>query len=205
MRNYAPGPSCVALSLPSPVANQATAPPFGAWGDKDKPEQPKVSQADLLAYCPKVTLREGTAIINSYAKGGDGDPAKLVYQASMSDATRSCTRSGGTLTMTVAVAGKVVPGPAAPPGEVTLPIRVVATQGEAVLYTKLTQHTVALGDASAAVPVRLQRPQRLHSRAQRTGRGPLRRLRSGPPGKGDGKEAVNFRRQRSTVAIIAAP
>lgn len=124
---------------------------LGLGGDKDKPEQPKVSQAELLAYCPKVTLREGTAIINSYAKGGDGDPAKLIYQASMSDATRSCTRSGGTLTMTVAVAGKVVPGSAAPPGEVTLPIRVAAVQGEAVLYSKITQHTVALGDASAAV------------------------------------------------------
>lgn len=124
---------------------------LGLGAKNDKPEEPKVLQSELLKYCPKVSLREGTAFLNRYAKGGDGDPAKLIYQASISDVTRSCSRSGGTLTMVVAAAGKVVPGPAAGPGEVTLPIRIVATQGTNVLYSNLSQHTVALGDASAAV------------------------------------------------------
>jgi hypothetical protein len=161
---------------------------LGLGGTKDKPAQPKVLQSDLLAYCPKVTLREGTAIINSYAKGGDGDPAKLIYQASMSDATRSCTRSGGTLTMNVAVAGKVVPGPAAPPGEVTLPIRIVATQGDNVLYTKLTQHTVALGDASAAVQFVFNDPQVAIPEPTEADVLLFAGFDQGPPGKGDGKK-----------------
>lgn len=125
---------------------------LGLGGKNDKPEEPKVLQSELLAYCPKVTLREGTAFLNRYVKGGEGDPAKLAYQASISDVTRSCSRSGGTLSITVAAAGKVVPGPAAGPGEVTLPIRIVASQaGTTVLYSNLSQHMVALGDASAAV------------------------------------------------------
>ena len=33
------------------------------------PQDPKVLASQLLAYCPKVTLRDGTAFFNTYAKG----------------------------------------------------------------------------------------------------------------------------------------
>jgi len=128
-----------------------------------EPAQPKVLTSELLSYCPKVILREGTAVFNRYTKAAkkpkpeDGvdpaapDPATLAYQASISDVTRSCSYANGSLTMTVAVAGKVVPGPAVAPGPVTLPIRVVATQDGNVLYTQLHQYQVALNDPGAAV------------------------------------------------------
>ena len=48
----------------------------------------KVSEAELRGYCPRVTLRDGTAFFNSYQKGGQDDPAKVVYQASISDVSQ---------------------------------------------------------------------------------------------------------------------
>ncbi len=125
-------------------------------GDKQAPTQAdaqaqgKILASQLRAYCPTVTLREGTAYFNTYAAGGQDDPGKLVYQAAISEVTRDCTHSGGTLTMNVAVAGKVVPGPLAKPGTVTMPIRVVVTMGDQVLYSQLHQYKVQVSDVSTA-------------------------------------------------------
>ncbi|MEP9397100.1 hypothetical protein [Mesorhizobium sp. KR2-14] len=112
--------------------------------------QPKVLASELQAYCPRVTLREGTAYFNTYAKGGQDDPAKLVYQASISDVTRSCSRADGMLTLNVAAAGRVVPGPAGVPGSVNMPIRVAVVRGDELLYSKLHTVQVAMPDSSAA-------------------------------------------------------
>ena len=116
----------------------------------DKPTVEKVTASELTAYCPRVTLREGTASFNSYAKGGQDDPAKLAYQASISDVTRSCTHASGLLTMNVAVAGRVVPGPAGVSGTVKMPIRIAVVQGDKVLYSKLHVHQVAMSDSGVA-------------------------------------------------------
>ncbi len=112
--------------------------------------QPKVLASELQAYCPRVTLREGTAYFNTYAKGGQDDPGKLVYQASISDVTRSCSRADGTMTLNVAAAGRVVPGPAGVPGSVNMPIRVAVVRGDELLYSKLHTVQVAMPDSSAA-------------------------------------------------------
>jgi hypothetical protein len=122
---------------------------LNAGGDKAA-EEPKVLESELRAFCPPVKLREGTAYFNTYAKGGQDDPAKVLYQASITDVTRTCSNAGGTMTMNVAVAGKVVPGPAGAPGNVTMPIRVAVVRGDEVLYSQLHKHQVAVGDASAA-------------------------------------------------------
>ncbi|WP_315919311.1 hypothetical protein [Mesorhizobium sp. SP-1A] len=115
-----------------------------------KPDATKVKASDLRGYCPSVTLREGTAFYNNYAKGGQDDSTKLIYQAALSDVTRDCTRTDSTLGMKVAVAGKVVPGPLGKAGTVTLPIRVAVVQGSQVLYSKLYQYQVHVNDTSAA-------------------------------------------------------
>lgn len=117
---------------------------------QDTPPAPKVTASSLQAYCPKVTVRDGTAYFDTYAKGGQGDQTKIVYQASISDVTRDCSRANGSLTLNVAVAGKVVPGPAAKPGTVTMPIRIVVLNGTDVLYSKLHQYPVQVSDMSAA-------------------------------------------------------
>ncbi|TIT72780.1 MAG: hypothetical protein E5W57_29335, partial [Mesorhizobium sp.] len=53
---------------------------FG-FGKKDPtapppPQDPKVLASQLRAYCPKVTLRDGTAFFNTYAKGAGAKPKK---------------------------------------------------------------------------------------------------------------------------------
>lgn len=114
------------------------------------PPQGKILQSELRAYCPGVTVREGTASYSNYAKGGQGDATKIVYQASLAEATRTCTRADGNMTIKVAVAGRIVPGPMVQAGTVTLPIRVAVSQGQNVLYSQLQKYQVALTDTQAA-------------------------------------------------------
>ncbi|GLS41966.1 hypothetical protein GCM10010869_75630 [Mesorhizobium tianshanense] len=147
------------------------------FGKKDTtpppPRDPKVLASQLLAYCPKVTLRDGTAFFNTYAKGGQkpkkkaealdaeaaaldagseqqDDSAKIIYQASITDVTRDCNRADGSLTMKIAVAGKVVPGPMFKPGTITMPIRIAVMRGTEVLYSQLHQHQVQVTNPSSA-------------------------------------------------------
>lgn len=126
----------------------------GLTSAADQPQTEKIKESELRAYCPQVALRDGTAFFNTYQRGGEDDPAKLVYQASIADVTRSCTYGEGTLTMNIAVAGKIVPGPAGAPGSVTMPIRVavtkLTTEGEEVLYSQLHQYPVAVADGAGA-------------------------------------------------------
>ena len=144
------------------------------------PQDPKVLASQLQAYCPKVSLRDGTAYFNTYAKGGakpkkkadpaqdaeaaanaqpapdgtivdpDRDPTKIIYQASITDVTRDCNRANGQLSMKIAVAGKVVPGPMFAPGTITMPIRVAVMHGTDVLYSQIHQYQVQVSDPSAA-------------------------------------------------------
>lgn len=113
-------------------------------------QQAKVTASSLQAYCPKVTVRDGTAYFDNYARGGQGDATKIVYQASIGDVTRDCSNANGSLSLNVAVAGRVVPGPMAKPGAVSMPIRIVVLHGNDVLYSKLHQYQVQLSDMSAA-------------------------------------------------------
>lgn len=112
--------------------------------------KPKVSQTELRAFCPPVVLRQGTSFFNSYAKGGEGDGTKLRYQVSINDVTRSCVHNGDQVTMTIAVAGRVVPGPVRAAGAATVPIRVAVTADDQVLYSQLFQHAIEVpGGVSA--------------------------------------------------------
>ena len=109
-----------------------------------------VRESELRAYCPSVVLREGTAVYRSYDRKAEEDPTKLIYQASISEATRSCSYAPGTITVNVALAGKVVPGPLAKSGTVTLPIRVIAVRGSELIYSQLHNFPVTI-DGSGAV------------------------------------------------------
>ncbi|TPI21882.1 hypothetical protein [Mesorhizobium sp. B4-1-1] len=149
------------------------------------PQDPKILASQLRAYCPKVTLRDGTAYFNTYAKGATAkpkkkkldpvaqaeaeaaaaaaqtgangqpidpahDPSKIIYQASITDVTRDCTHANGQMSMKIAIAGKVVPGPVFTPGTVTMPIRIAVQRGDEVLYSQLHQYQVQVADPSAA-------------------------------------------------------
>jgi hypothetical protein len=150
----------IALLAAGCQSNGAAAPEAAA-----EPAPPKVTQSELLAFCPPVGLREGTAFFTTYGpapaaprKAAAQDdaaeappPAQPIrYQTSITDVTRTCTRASGQLNMTVAVAGKVVPGPAGAPGSLTLPIRIAVVNGPDVLFSQIYQHPVQVASATAA-------------------------------------------------------
>ena len=103
-------------------------------------EEGKILASELLAYCPAITLRDGTASFTTYQRGGQDNPDKLIYQSAITDATRSCTRANGQMTITVGVAGKVVTGPVGTPGTVQMPIRVAVVRGDQVIFSQLYRH-----------------------------------------------------------------
>ena len=114
-------------------------------------EPGRITDVELRAYCPKVDLREGTAFYRTYEKGGKEteDPSLVIYQAALAETSRDCQYANGTLTMTVAVAGRVVPGPKAKGGTITMPIRVAVTRGDEVLYSKLSTQEVQIAETGA--------------------------------------------------------
>ena len=125
-------------------------------GNKDaKAQEQRILASELTGFCPQVTLREGTAFFTSYAKGaekedGSKDPALAIYQASITDVTRACSRATGALVINVAVAGRVVPGPKATGASVSLPIRVAIVEDGNVLYSQLQQFQVTVNPTDAA-------------------------------------------------------
>lgn len=121
---------------------------FGGTKQPPQAQEGKVLASELRAFCPRVIVREPEGYINRYAKGGDGDATKLSYQASIMESTRSCSRATGMLAMQVAVAGRIVPGPAGAPATVTLPIKVsvVRSDGE-VIYSQVHNQQVGLAGA----------------------------------------------------------
>jgi hypothetical protein len=116
----------------------------------DKVPEGKVLESELRAYCPRVTLIDDGTILNAYEKKAEDDPTKLMYRASLSTVTRKCTYAPGTISMTVAAAGRIVPGPAVVDGVVKLPIRVEARQGEEVVYSNVASYEVTVSGAGGA-------------------------------------------------------
>jgi hypothetical protein len=104
---------------------------LGGANNKDLAPPPSgtITESELRAFCPNVELREGTAFFTKYEKGGaptdttEADKTKVIHQASLGEVTRACSYSGETLTINVAASGRLVPGPKAVAGPVTLPIR----------------------------------------------------------------------------------
>ncbi|WP_193176166.1 hypothetical protein [Oricola nitratireducens] len=109
-----------------------------------KPGDENLTIDDLRAYCPRVTLLEGTAILRTYTKGKKDDPDEIIYQATITDVTRTCKYEAGNLYMQVAAAGRVVFGPKGAAGNLELPVRVAVKQGENVPYSQLGKIQVAV-------------------------------------------------------------
>lgn len=143
----------LAASLLMVLAGCNAGNPGGALSSAaDKPAAaPATAAAPMVqGFCPTIALRDGTAYHRVYAKGGQDDPAKVVYQASLADTTRSCARSDTKMTVTAMVQGRLVAGPEGKAGPVNLPIRVAVTDGDKVLYSELTQFPVTIADVAQA-------------------------------------------------------
>lgn len=106
--------------------------------------------AIVQGSCPGITLREGTSFYRTFASGGDGDPSRVVHQASIAQTTRQCTLSGDEIVMNVTAAGRVAAGPAGGAGTVRMPIRVAAVRGGDVIYSELTNYSTEIPAGSAA-------------------------------------------------------
>jgi hypothetical protein len=74
----------------------------------------------------------------------------VIYQAALTDTTRACQHGAGTMTIDVAAAGKVVPGPKYKSGTITMPIRVAVRQGDQVIYSKLHKQAVTIANGDTA-------------------------------------------------------
>lgn len=136
---------------------------FGAQAQPAQPKEGQVLASELRAYCPRVMVKEDMSFINRYAKGGEEDPTKLSFQAAIAESTRSCDRTSGQLRMNVAVAGRVVPGPAGAPGQITLPVKIQVIRGDGeVQYSQVHNIQVAMAggvqqfmynDTNVVVPI----------------------------------------------------
>ncbi len=93
-------------------------------------------QAVVQAYCPQVVMRDQDAVYRSYARGGQDNQDKLLFQASFNESTRQCTANETTMTINLIAQGRVVQGPAGTPGSVTLPVVVEVVDGDNVLYSQ---------------------------------------------------------------------
>lgn len=106
------------------------------------------TEADLRAYCPRVTLLEGTAYLRTYTDGNEGNADEVIYQAVITDVTRSCRYRNGQLLMEVAAAGRVVNGPQGAAGSLNLPVRVAIRAGEDLPYSQLGRIDVAMNQGA---------------------------------------------------------
>lgn len=130
------------------IAGCTSADPGAILNSGANTQQPAIdavtNAAVVQGACPQIQLREGTAFYRTYEKGGDGDPSKVIYQASIADTTRQCMVNGGQITATVVASGRVVAGPAGKAGQVDVPVRVAVIDGENVLYSELQKQPVLL-------------------------------------------------------------
>jgi hypothetical protein len=96
----------------------------------DAPRRPQTVDAEGIVpeYCPKIALREGTAVLRK------GEVGNLQYVASITQTSRECRVRDGELFMKVGAAGRVVAGPSGQGGTAALPIRIAVVSGADVLY-----------------------------------------------------------------------
>lgn len=114
-----------------------------AYKNKIANEQ-TISEEELTAWCPSITMDTDTAFYNTYTRGGNGNPQKVIYQATLSNVTRTCTYPTGKISMVAAAAGRIVPGPQFTGGTVTMPILVEAIEGSRVIYSKKHSYSVPI-------------------------------------------------------------
>lgn len=125
----------------------------GLGGGSSTPVQAqddRITIEELQAFCPRVAVRDGGAFYDSYPRNVRDDPSKLIFRATIGDMTRSCTYANGMTTITVAVAGRIIPGPAGTTGTVRVPLQVTAIQGTQVVYSQTRDQEVAVTDTAGA-------------------------------------------------------
>ncbi len=121
---------------------------------------PQTGSRVVQGVCPKVELREGTAYFRKYARGGEDDPTKVLYQAAIADTTRQCSITGDQMTINLVVAGRAAAGPAGKSGPIQLPIRVAVVEkgSNSVLYSELTPYQTNLPEGTPTTQFLFSKP-----------------------------------------------
>ena len=122
----------------------------GGTSAQAQAQDDRITIEELQAFCPRVAVRDGGAFYDSYPRNVRDDPSKLVFRATIGDMTRSCTYANGMTTITVAVAGRIIPGPLGTTGTVRVPMQVTAIQGTQEVYSQTRNHEVAIADTAGA-------------------------------------------------------
>ena len=126
---------------------QAVAPPLSASENAARNAAADASPV-VQAYCPQIVLPEQTAVYQSFARGGDKNADKLLFQASFGDFTRQCTANEATMTINVLAQLRLVQGPAGTPGKVTVPILVEVLDGDKTIYSQKVAFPVDMSAGS---------------------------------------------------------
>lgn len=110
-------------------------------------QQRELSIVAAQQSCPPIEVRGDTHVLTVYARGQEGDPSGLRYQATMRQWARECFHSGEMVAIKVGLAGRVVAGPAGVDGPVELPVRIAVTNSDnAAIQSELVPVTVTLSE-----------------------------------------------------------
>tara|TARA_R110002020_G_scaffold113973_10_gene262243 strand:- start:685 stop:1254 length:570 start_codon:yes stop_codon:yes gene_type:complete len=134
----------LSVSLLALVAGCNSSSPTSGLTSAAPGAQAETAMPVVQAFCPPVVMREETAVYQTYTRGGQDDPEKLIYQASLADATRQCTANETTITINVVAQGRVVAGPAVTAGQITLPVLVEVVDGDNVIYSQKVSFPVEM-------------------------------------------------------------
>ena len=76
-------------------------------------------------YCPEIRIRPGRQNVRRYAKGFEDDPGYVTWQASIHETARECIYdTQGNLNLKIGVSGRILSGPKAVQGPVSIPLRI---------------------------------------------------------------------------------
>ncbi len=141
--------ACGSSDGPSGASNPFLTGDFSGGKIAEQTKQVDPSLFEKQKFCPQIELRGDSHVLPVYARGQEGDPGGMRYQATIREWARECIHSGDTMTIKVGVIGRVVTGPAGVEGAVELPLRIAVTGDEdAVLASELVPVTVAMSSAS---------------------------------------------------------
>ncbi len=123
---------------------------FGADRPGPPPDAPSGTPRPAVVagpslYCPLLEIRTGTESLTVYERGGDRDPTRLRYQATIRETARECLEAPGGVGVRVGVTGALVGGPRAS-GNATAPLRVAVLDAEErVIFSQLYQVGGSIG------------------------------------------------------------
>jgi hypothetical protein len=127
----------------------------GDFTGKTEAEKRKVDPSIFAVqkFCPTISVRGDGHVISAYARGQEGDPSGLRYQATIRKWARECIHSGDNVTIKVGIVGRVVGGPAGVDGPIKLPVRIaVMGKDDVVLASELAPVEVNLSEADRTEP-----------------------------------------------------